>query len=449
MFSPSEYGVIGLIATLTGLVGMFAVLGLDNSSARWFYDTDEIQDRKSTISSWFWCQLSACTIISFSLFLFAPSVAGSLLGSEQYAILVILAAITLPLGTFNRVLGNWFRYQRRAWTTTIFSTASSFSTIGIIVLFVVIYQWGLVGIYLARLIAATLIAIAAVCILWTWIKPANFSWARLRDMLTFGLPLVPAAIASWITISSDRFILILFHDASEVGFYTVAVALASGVGVATGAFQRAWGPFAYSIYREEDSVNVYAEVMSLYALLGCLLGTTVSLFAPLLVRVLATPEYSQSTFCISFLVFSYIGKGAIYIVAIGSSIVKRSKPIAVSIFITACINLLLNFVLIPSFGKEGAAIATMVSYLGGLIYLYPVSQNYYRIPYQFWKAIVCFGFSWFLILMDHFFIPTWGLTAFGIRLGMCSLFIPFAFSLGIIKPSHAKRLLLHFRTGPI
>ncbi|MCK4830253.1 oligosaccharide flippase family protein, partial [bacterium] len=130
IFSPADYGIIALITTLTGLLGMFVVLGLDNSSARWFYDTDEVQNRKHTISSWFWCQLSVSCIFALGLILFASHISALLFKSQEYAILICLAAITIPLRTFSKVLGNWLRYQRRAWTTTIFSTASSLSTIG-------------------------------------------------------------------------------------------------------------------------------------------------------------------------------------------------------------------------------------------------------------------------------------------------------------------------------
>jgi len=444
IFSPADYGIIALITTLTGLLGMLVVLGLDNSSARWFYDTDEVRNRKHTISSWFWCQLSVSCIFALGLLLFASHISALLLKSEEHAILICLAAITIPLRTFSKVLGNWLRYQRCAWTTTIFSTASSLGTIGIIVLFVVVLRWGLFGIYSANLIAAILIAIAAISILKTWISPAYLSWVRLKEMLEYGLPLVPAAIASWVTISSDRFILQMFHDNSEVGLYSVAATIASGVALITGAFRMAWGPFAFSIYREKESIDVYSEVLSLYALFGCLLGTIVSLFSPLLLRVLTTHEYFQAASCIPFLAFSFIIIGSTYIVAIGSGIVKRSKPIAIGIFIGATVNIILNFVLIPRYGKEGAAIATLVSYIGVFAYRYPVSQKDYHIPFRIWDVVVCFAFSWILILIDHLFIPTWGFTAFGLRAGMCILFIPLGLCLGIVRFEDLKQLYCLF-----
>ena len=442
IFSPSDYGIIALITTLTGLIGMFIVLGLDNSSARWFYDSDKAQDQKYTISSWFWCQLSMSLIIAIGLFLFASQVSVFLLKSKDHTILVQIAALTIPFGTFSKVLGNWLRYQRRAWTTSIFSTTTSLGTIGIIVLFVVVYRWGLIGIYSARLIAAVIVAFVAVAILKAWINPVFISWTRLKEMLIYGLPLIPAAVASWVTISSDRFILQMFHDTAEVGLYSIAATLASGVALVTGAFQMSWGPFAFSIYRKKESLNVYSKVFSLYALMFCFLGTAVSLFAPLLLRILTTPEYYKANSCVPFLAFSYIAIGATYVISIGSGIVKRSTPIAIGIFIGAAINIVLNFLLIPRYGKEGAAIATLISFIGVLIYRYPVSQKDYRIPYKPLDMVICFGFACVLIVIDHLFIPTGGITSFCLQAGMCLMFIPLAFCLGIVRPAHVKNLFL-------
>ncbi len=442
IFSPSDYGIIALITTLTGLIGKFIVLGLDNSSARWFYDSDKAQDQKYTISSWFWCQLGVSFIIAIGLFLFASQVSVFLLKSKDHAILVQIAALTIPFGTFSKVLGNWLRYQRRAWTTSIFSTTTSLGTIGIIVLFVVVYRWGLIGIYSARFIAAVITALVAVAILKTWINPILVSWARLKEMLIYGLPLVPAAIASWITISSDRFILQMFHDSAEVGLYSIAATLASGVALVTGAFQMSWGPFAFSIYRKKESLNVYSKVFSLYALMFCFLGTAISLFAPLLLRILTTPEYYKANSCVPFLSFSYIAIGATYVISIGSGIVKRSSPIAIGIFIGAAINIVLNFILIPRYGKEGAAIATLISFIGVLIYCYPVSQKDYRIPYRPLDMVICFVISCVLIVIDHLFIPALGIIPFFLRAGMCFVFIPLAFWLGIVRAVNVKNLFL-------
>jgi len=443
VFNPHDYGVMALIHTLTGLLGLFVVLGLDNSSARWFYDSDDPAHRRCTISSWFWCQLTVASFIGLTLFLFAQQVARVLLGSEEHTLLIRLAALALPLAAFGKVLGNWLRYQRRAWTTALFNTAASLGSIGVILVFVLVWRWGLVGVFSAGLVTSAITAIAALVILRSWVSPTAVSWARLKDMLAYGLPLIPAALGSWITASSDRFVLRIFRDTSEIGLYSIASSLASGVALITGAFQMAWGPFAFSIHRGEGSSRVYAKVLSLYALGGCFLCTALSLFAALILRLLTTEQYLPAASSVPFLAFAFLLIGAQYIAALGPGIAKKSTPIALSILIAACANVVLNFALIPPLGKEGAAAATMLSYICGVVYLFARSQKLYPLPFRFREAVTCFLFSWALIALDRLFLTGNGLIAVGVRMVMCALFVPLGLSLGIIAPRHFGRLLVH------
>jgi O-antigen/teichoic acid export membrane protein len=445
VFTPADYGIIGILTSLLGLVATFIVLGLDNASARWFYDTQDTTKRQQVIGSWFWCQFIVGTSITSLLFIMAPFLATVLLDSDEYVIVLRLAILVIPLGVFGHVLGNWLRYQRRAWTTMMYFTSGSLATIGTIVLFVLVWRKGLVGLYQAKIIAGIAMAVIAIAILRTWIAPRNLSRSILKEMLKFGLPLIPAGIASWVTASSDRFFLNVFHSTAEVGIYIIAVSLASGVALVTSAFQMAWGPFAFSILQEPGAAKVYSKVLSLYGWLGCWFCTAVAVFAPVLLRVLTTPTYYSAATSIPWLAFSHLAIGGTYIAALGSSIVKKSAPVAASIFIGAGVNTILNFILIPPLGKDGAAIATLVAYTLATIYLFIVSQRNFFIPYRFRDVIVCFLLSWVFIGIDHFFLPAWSVLAFGIRVAMCASFIWVGFRLEIISTKHLLKAAAYIR----
>lgn len=209
----------------------------------------------------------------------------------------------------------------------------------------------------------------------------------------------------------------------------------------------AWGPFAYSILHEERSGKVYARVLSVYAFFGALICTGVSLFSPLLFSILTTERYYPAASCVPFLACSFVLSGALYIAGLGSGIAKKSVPVATSVIIAAAANLLLNLALIPRFGKEGAAIATMISALLAVLYLFPVSQKNYYIPYRFKPALVCFGCYWLLIGIDRIFLPGNDGSALALRSMMCLLFIPLAFVVGIAHPQDLKRIVLRVCVG--
>jgi len=441
VFTPADYGVIALVDTVTTLLGIFVVLGLDNSSARWFYDTKDTDHRKCTIASWFWCQLAVATLAGIILFIFAGQVSFALFRSERYASLLRLAAATLPLGTFARVVGNWFRYQRRAWSTAIFTTISSVGTIGLTILLVVLWRWGLKGAFGARLLAAAITAIASVVILKGWIAPTWFSWACLKAMLLYGLPLVPAGIASWVKLSSNRLILQMFCGETEVGLFAIAGSLSSAVGLFTGAFQLAWAPFAYSILPEEHSGQVYAKVLEIYAFLGASLCVGISLFSTGLLGILTTKDYYAASSCVPFLAYAFVFNGAFFIAALGAGIAKKSVLVAKGIFVEAIATLLLSFTLVPWLGKEGAAVASAVSSLLAVLYLFRASQKAYHIPYRFQPALICLGFSWLVIAADRWGISAFSLQAYMMRGVLLLLFVPLAMLLGVIRWRDVKVLL--------
>jgi O-antigen/teichoic acid export membrane protein len=443
VFSPADYGVVGVMTSLLALCGVLIVLGLDNASARWFYDTGDTLQRKRIMSSWFWCQMTVGMLAALLLLLLAPQIAALLLGTRDLAHLVRIAALTVPLGSFVRVLGNWLRYQRRAAMVTTYYTSTSLGLLGIIALFVLTWPGGLLGLYWAHLVAGLLTAAASVMIIRTWIAPRFVSWPVLKSMLAFGLPLAPASVASWMTALSDRLILSLFRDSSEVGVYTVAASLASVVALVTQAFQWAWGPFAFSLLRDRESAQVYSKALSLYALLGAFLCTAASLFSPWLLRVFATAPYYGAASNIPWLAFSHLAVGATTIAALGSQVVKKSGSIAMSAFVGAGINTLLNFLLIPAIGRDGAAIATFVAYTSATAYMFVASQKHYPLPYHFKDVILCAGFGWLLIGIDRLLVPGWSALAVTLRVALCLSYVPLAFGLGIVRPAHVRQALAH------
>ncbi|MEA1952257.1 MAG: oligosaccharide flippase family protein, partial [Planctomycetota bacterium] len=351
VFTPADLGTIALIDATIALATMLAVLGQDNASARWFYDSPQDEVRRETIASSFWCQLAAAGVVAGLLIALAVPVSRLLCGSGEHADLVRLAAGVMPLGVAIRVFGGWLRYRRKAPAAAVFATFRTLLTVGLVILFVVVWYRGMTGLYTARILAAGLSAAVGVVLLGTWIDPRRVRWSRLSQMLAFGLPLVPAAIAAWIMTSADRFVLRIFWPQEVVGLYDLAAKVASGVALAIFAFQQAWGPFAYSIMEKDEARRVYARVLDVYAFFGCWLAAAIGLFAPLLLRVMATEQFYPAASCVAILAFVHLFIGARYIAGLGSGIAKRSAPVAVAVAIGAGVNLLLNFLLVPYWGR--------------------------------------------------------------------------------------------------
>ncbi len=77
----------------------------------------------------------------------------------------------------------------------------------------------------------------------------------------------------------------------------------------------------------------------------------------------------------------------------GLEITKKSASIASAFILAAVLNIVFNFLLVPSFGKVGSAWATLLAQSVIPIVLFYQSQRAYPIPYPFGKAMLMFSLA--------------------------------------------------------
>lgn len=441
VFTPEEYGVVSLVTSALVLISTFVVLALDNSAARWYWDTEDSADRKSTMASWAWCQLIVSSVVATILVAFSQRLGDTLVGRPDAGTYFAIVGLALPLSALGNVATNWLRLQRRPWATLAYALGTNLLTILLTITFVVVLGYGIAGIFLAQLLTAGVSTLAAVFLLGDWIHPRHFERSRLGEMLRYGLPLIPAAIAFWVVGFADRYFVQLYTTTSEVGLYQVGSTVAALVALATGAFQQAWGPFALSIHKRDNAKQVYASVFIAYLWLASLLSTALALFAAEVIRIFATDQYSGAATIVGLLCFSYVMIGLTYIASIGPAILKISKLIGLAIMLAAIVNIALNVILVPPMGKTGSAVATLVSQSVVPIYLFYRSQQLYPIPYRF-KAglgIIALGLTISSVGVFLDFESYW--LGIVVRILLLSLFVPTLFLLRIVTPDQARHLL--------
>jgi O-antigen/teichoic acid export membrane protein len=436
-FSPSDYGVLGIVLSFVTLLNLL-LTGLDNAAGRWFFDSEDVTRRKGVIAIWFWFQVILGSVFALFAVVFAIPLTQLLFGSASSALLIPIAALFALVSIFGKVISNWLRFMRKPWLMLVYSLVSSLSTVGIVVLFVAVWNYGVIGAFVAQVLAGTGVAFATVVILRSWIDPRRNSSAPFREMLAFGLPVLPATLAAWVTSASDRFVMPFFLSTAEIGIYFLAFQVASLMGLVDAAFQLAWGPFAMSLLKNPDAKQVFSRVFSFYAFFGCWLGLALSLLAPVALPIIATPSYTRAASCIPFLVFFFLAIGMTNVAGIGAFVVKDSRPIAINIYIGAGVSTVFLFALMPVIGKEGAAIAKLIGMLSAVAYVYIASQRRFFIPYKLKDMIVSFVFAWLLIGVAQL-LPVAGWSALAVRSSLCLLFIPLGFWLGIVRLEHVRQ----------
>jgi O-antigen/teichoic acid export membrane protein len=441
IFSPEDYGVMSLVSSTMVVFSAFVMLALDTSAHRWYWETENIDDRKNTLASWAWCQITISLPFALLIFVLSEKLGEVIVGREDAGLYFRLAALTLPLSALGWVTLHWLRMQRRPWATTGYALGASLLEILLWILLVVFLHQGLAGVYIVQILMAAVGTVAGIWLMRDWVNPCHFRWSRLREMLRYGLPLIPAPLLLWVMNYSDRFFLQYYASTHEVGLYQVGISIASLVALGTGAFQRAWGPFALSIHKQENARSVYANAFLAYVCLNSLTSAVLALFAPEAILLVATEQYLGAIPVVGILAFSYVMNGLGNIAAIGPTIVKTTRPTGLAITAAAGVNIGLNLLLVPHFGKVGSALAALLSQSVVPIYLFYYSQQLYPIPYRFGAALGILGFSFALVFFAGGWQPKslWvGITA---KVALLAMFIPAVFLLRIVTIGQVKRML--------
>jgi len=351
---------------------------------------------------------------------------------------LILAALAVPLATFRQVAGLWLRCNRLAWKAAVFFTATALSSVIASAVLVLVFHLRVPGIFLGQLFGSVVTAFFAVAIMRRQLSLRQFSRQLLSEMVRFGLPLIPAAVAAWITASSDRIILNLKLGETAVGLYAVAASVAGVVALFTVGFQFAWGPFAMSTLHEPRGREVLGVALSWFVLVSCFLAVTVSIFAPEVLGLLTTPSFYGAASSVSYLAFSVVAMGVMQVVAIGANVAKKSTIVAGSVFFGAAVNVALNFTLIPLMGRDGAGAATLAAYLGSAMYMYFGSQRHFAIDYRIGQVIVIGAWSGVAVIGCRVFVSGPGVGNVLLRGCVSASFVVLALVCGLVKPAQIK-----------
>jgi O-antigen/teichoic acid export membrane protein len=383
LLAPEEYGKLSLVNSTYYFVTTLAVFAMDSASARWYYDSNSEEHRKPVMATWFWFQLGTSAALAVLLLLLSPWLSSNLLENPNQYLLFIVPALGLLTAILPNMVTNWLRYQRKAKHTMVFTICNVLLTVGLNMLLVLGLRWGILGILVATVASNLLASVYVFFLMKDWIALRLFSRTLLYDMLKYAYPLVPTAFAFWILNSSSTFVINHYHNKTEVGLFQMGNMLASAVSMVVGAFQMAWGPFAFSILDKPEAKRVYAWVLIGYTAIMCTAALALSLFAREILILFTQPEYYAASSVASILGFNSIIYGFAFIGIIGCNVQKDNKPLAWSVFAAALVTGILYWILVPMIGKEGAALSTCIGYCIVPIWVFIKSQQYYPIPFSF------------------------------------------------------------------
>jgi O-antigen/teichoic acid export membrane protein len=376
-----QYGVSELVTGYSSSVLLVLVFGMDGALARFFYQQPDRGARIRMTSSSFAFRLATGAVVSVSLALLAGPLATHLMGEAVYAKYLRLGALTLPFTLVVLWCNDLLRVTFQPLKFITLNVAQTVLVGGLTIYFVLGRGLGVAGVLYGKLAGDALAALLGLVLCRHHLRP-RFDGALLRQMLRYGLPLVPVAFAYGIIGSTDRWALQHFATLDDVGTYAIALKFFAVVTMGVSAFQLAFMPYAFARAQDPEAPRLYARVLGLYVAIGTGGALACGLAAPLGIRLLATHDYAAASRPALWLVFAAVTQGAYYIAGLGINLSLRNSLSGFSAGGAALVAVVANTLLVPRLGAEGAAMATFGGYATSAVLTYAISQRVHPLPYR-------------------------------------------------------------------
>jgi len=220
---------------------------------------------------------------------------------------------------------------------------------------------GVTGAVEAGLIGSAIMCIPIMLLTMARFKPV-FSRSILSRQLKFSLPLVAAVFAFWFIDSSDRYLLKVFLPFSEVGLYNIGYNIGLSMMIIVGGFTLAWPPYYYKNNQNDEGQTICNNVLKIYLLFVSVFVVIISLASPVAIKILTTNRFYQAYTVVPWVAMAYFLKGPYIIFLMGVLMKNKTLWQLYLEGFAAVVNIGLNILLIPIFGREAAAITTLISY---------------------------------------------------------------------------------------
>lgn len=259
-------------------------------------------------------------------------------------------------------------------------------------------QMGIGYIFLSNLLSTAIIFILLIPEYLT--KNVHFSFSVLKQMLSYGWPLLIVGLAGMVNQNIEKILLpeLLRVDdpISELGIYAANFKLAVLMNLFIQAFRYAFEPFFFSHHKGEDSKQTYADVMKYFVILGLTIFLGVMLYIDIIVNFIDM-RYHDGVVIVPWVLMANLLLGIYYALSLWYKLTDQTQFGARFAIMGAVVTLSLNVLLVPRMGYMGSAIAffsasvlmVVVSYLFGQKY-FPVNYNLPRLAGYFGVALILF-----------------------------------------------------------
>lgn len=370
-FGPEKFGTINYILSFVGLFSIFATLGVSAVVYREAIKEKEAREEilGSSIALTFFTGILTIGIIFIYLFVTKERLDITLL-----VLLASLSFLTQPLS----LLHVDFLKDSEAKYVTITQVITSFIANGAKILTVLMYGsiWLFILILTLENLLSGCIYVYQIIKIKKRTLNLKISFARIRSILYSSLPYAISLSFMDIYAKIDQVMLRHYVDMSSVGLYAAATRVTELWYFIPNIIITGLYPIlAKKEISPEERKKRFLFLSKALAYVAILISILVLVFSKNIISIIYGAHFIAAVPILSIYIFSLLGTFVSLLILQEIFIEGRTWKVIIIPGCNALLNIILNIFLIPLYGVNGAAVATVISY--NLIpIVYYVSKKY-------------------------------------------------------------------------
>lgn len=361
--SPADYGILGVVSSISSFLSVFISLGLESAAARFYYKYNKEAGYAKRVYG------NVAIVILANSFLWGSVFIGGhkwlvdpIVGDIDFFPYVFIGILNVIVTPMYLLYQSYLQTKQEAAHYGINSLLFFLLQVALTVLSLTVFNLGVFGVLLSQLITASIFFIY---VAFSFLRKQSIKLESpiLKVCFKYSLPLLPHALANWSNGTLDKLLVNGIRSQADAGMYNVGQQYGSVMSIIANAINNAYVPWFYEKVNDgRQGIKRIVQTADATICMVSLIAIAMSLFAEEIFGIMiSNPAYDGVWKIVPCIVFAYVFQ-SVYFFFVNVLFLKDTKVIF-SITMTALVvNVCLNLLLIPEWGFIGGAVACLLTY---------------------------------------------------------------------------------------
>jgi len=390
--APTEFGILEIVDRIGQVFRIcFMVNGIRNAALTFYRQAQDVRERETTASTITLLLVVALLLAGCLVLAFAGPI-GRLLRIDD-ASLVAFGVIVVMMEVITAVPLALMQARLESFQYVFTNVAMLLLRVSLTIVAVAALGWGVWGVLVAN--AVTTGSFGILLTIREMVKGSfRPDFARLKPIIRFTLPFVPAGVFGLAFRAGDRFFLAACVGLAELGVYSLGFKLATIAGILSfEPLMQVWSARKFDVFDQPDGARGVGRAFTRMLGAYLLMGVGICVFREEVMLVFGSPQYAGATAVVGIIVLARFFAEAARLFD-SALFVRRKTYLKPWISgATAVVILGLHATLIPKFGMMGAAFSTLGGFAFFALATFFVSQRVFRVEYEWLRLAVMLGLA--------------------------------------------------------